>query len=94
MANHFSALKRARQTRRRTDRNRRNKGNMRANLRHIREFLAAGNPEKAQQQIPEAFSRLDQAIRKGILHRNTAARLKSRFMKRLHALEGPKASQA
>ncbi|MGH9785715.1 MAG: 30S ribosomal protein S20 [Terriglobia bacterium] len=93
MANHISALKRVRQTRRRTDRNRRNKGILRSNLRQIREVLGEGNPEKAQQQMPQAFSRLDQAIGKGILHRNTAARLKSRFMKRLHALERPKASQ-
>ena len=92
MANHLSALKRVRQTRRRTDRNRKNKGVLRSNLRQMREVLAAGNPEKALQQMPQAFSRLDQAIRKGILHRNTAGRLKSRFMKRLHALERPKAS--
>ena len=92
MANHLSALKRVRQTRRRTDRNRKNKGILRSNLRQMREVLAAGNPEKALQQMPQAFSRLDQAIRKGILHRNTAGRLKSRFMKRLHALERPKTS--
>lgn len=90
MANHFSALKRARQTRRRTACNRGNKGVLRSGLRQIREVLAGGNSEKARQEMPAAFSRLDKAIQKGILHRNTAARLKSRLMKRLHALGQPK----
>jgi len=90
MANHLSALKRARQTRRRTARNRINKGVLRAGLRQIRDVLAEGNPEKAGPQMPAAFSRLDKAIQKGSLHRNTAARLKSRLMKRLHALGQPK----
>ena len=90
MANHISALKRARQTRRRTARNRINKGTLRSSLRQIREVLAAGNPENARQAMPEAFSRLDKAIHKGVLHRNTAARLKSRLMKRLHSLGPPK----
>jgi small subunit ribosomal protein S20 len=92
MANHFSALKRVRQTRRRTARNRISKGVLRAGLREIREVLAAGNPNQIQLQMPAAFSRLDKAIHKGVLHRNTAARLKSRLMARLHALEGPKAA--
>ena len=92
MANHFSALKRVRQTRRRTARNRNSKGVLRAGLRQIREVLAAGDPAQAQQQMPAAFSRLDKAIQKGVLHRNTAARLKSRLMGRLHALERPNAA--
>lgn len=92
MANHISAVKRMRQTRRRTARNRRNKGVLRAGLREIREVLAAGNLDQVRQQMPAAFSRLDKAIHKGILHRNTAARLKSRLMGRFHVLERAKAA--
>ena len=92
MANHFSALKRARQTLRRTARNRMNKGVLRAGLREIREVLAAGNLDQIKLQMPAAFSRLDKSIQKGVMHRNTAARLKSRLMARLHALEGAKAA--
>jgi small subunit ribosomal protein S20 len=92
MANHFSALKRVRQTRRRTARNRINKGVLRAGLREIREVLTAGNPDQIKLQMPAAFCRLDKAIHKGVLHRNTAARLKSRLMARLHVLEGAKAA--
>jgi len=92
MANHFSALKRARQTRRRTARNRNNKGVLRAGLREIREVLAAGNLDQIKLQMPAAFSRLDKATHKGVLHRNTAARLKSRLMGRLHSIERSKAA--
>ena len=92
MANHFSALKRVRQTRHRTARNRMSKGVLRAGLREIREVLGAGNLDQIKQQMPVAFSRLDKAIHKGVLHRNTAARLKSRLMARLHALERPQAA--
>jgi small subunit ribosomal protein S20 len=92
MANHFSALKRVRQTRRRTARNRINKGVLRAGLREVREVLAAGNLDQIRLQMPTAFSRLDKAIHKGVLHRNTAARLKSRLMARLHALAAAKAA--
>ena len=92
MANHFSALKRVRQTRRRTARNRISKGVLRAGLREIREVMGTGNLDQIKLRMPSAFSRLDKAIHKGVLHRNTAARLKSRLMARLHALEGAKAA--
>ena len=92
MANHFSALKRVRQTRKRTATNRNSKGVLRSALREIRETLGEGNLEKARQQMPGAFSHLDKAIQKGVLHRNAAARLKSRLMARLHTLERGKAT--
>ena len=94
MANHFSALKRVRQTKRRTARNRRNKGVLRSGLREIREVVAGGNVDQIKQQLPAAFSRLDKATHKGVLHRNTAARLKSRLMGRLNALEQAQAPAA
>ncbi len=86
MANHVSALKRVRQTRKRTAQNRRNKGVLRVALRDIRQVLAGSDPQAARQQMPQALSRLDKAIQKGTLHRNTAARLKSRLQIRLNAL--------
>lgn len=84
MANHFSALKRIVQTRKRTAVNRRNKGLLRASLRRIRHTLSLADPEKLQQQMPEAFSRIDKAVQKGVIHKNTAGRLKSRLMARRH----------
>ena len=86
MANHFSALKRARQTERRTVRNRANKSRVRSVLRELREALTAGNRENAEQAYRRTVSTLDKAIQKGVLHRNTADRYKSRLSARLAAL--------
>lgn len=83
MANTVSALKRVRQTKTKTAVNRSNKGTLRASLRGLRETLAKGAPEKAQ--VSETVSRIDKSVRKGLIHRNTAARLKSRLMKRVNA---------
>ncbi len=69
MANHYSALKRVSQTRKRTAVNRRSKGVLRASLRSLRQTLAAKDPEKAQQQISQTLSRIDKAVQKGILHK-------------------------
>ena len=83
MANTYSALKRVRQTKRKTAVNRSNKGTLRASLRTLRAALATGTPEKAQ--VSETVSRIDKSVRKGLIHRNTAARLKSRLMTRANA---------
>ena len=86
MANHFSALKRARQTERRTARNRNNTSRLRTELRKLREAITAGNKENAQAAFRAAVSLLDKSIRKGVLHRNTAARYKSRLSARLSSV--------
>ncbi|HET8667483.1 MAG TPA: 30S ribosomal protein S20 [Terriglobales bacterium] len=87
MANHFSALKRARQTEKRTANNRANKSRLRLALRRFREAVAAGNKESAEQSYRGAVSVLDKSIQKGVLHGNTASRYKSRLHARLKALE-------
>jgi small subunit ribosomal protein S20 len=86
MANHYSALKRARQTVRKTARNRANTSRLRTALRSFRETLAKGDKEAAQQKFRETVSALDKAIQKGTLHENTASRYKSRLSARLNAL--------
>jgi small subunit ribosomal protein S20 len=87
MANHFSALKRARQTETRTARNRNNTSRLRSALRELREALAKGDKAAAEQVFRKTTSTLDKAIQKGSLHKNTAARYKSRLSARLAALK-------
>jgi small subunit ribosomal protein S20 len=87
MANHFSALKRARQTETRTQRNRSNTSRLRSALRAMREALTKGDRTTAQQVFRSTVSALDKAIQKGVLHENTAARYKSRLSARLNALK-------
>ena len=86
MANHFSALKRARQTVKRTASNRANTSQMRSALRIMRESLAKGDKAAAEQTYRQTVSALDKAIQKGVLHENTASRYKSRLSARLSAL--------
>ncbi len=86
MANHFSALKRARQTEKRTAANRANKSRLRSALRKFRSALTAGNREQAESGYRETASVLDKAVQKGVLHKNTASRYKSRLGKRLNAV--------
>ncbi len=83
MANHFSALKRARQTVKRTERNRNNRSQLRTCLREMRESLASGDKQAAEQTFRKTVSALDKAIQKGVLHENTASRYKSRLYARL-----------
>jgi len=86
MANHFSALKRARQTEKRTTRNRANTSRLRTVLRSFRETLARGDRSAAELALRQTFSALDKAVQKGVIHENTSSRYKSRLSARLKAL--------
>ncbi len=87
MANHFSALKRARQTETRTSCNRSNASRLRGQLRELREALAKGDKAAAEPVYRKTIAALDKAIQKGVIHHNTAARYKSRLSIRLKALK-------
>ena len=87
MANHFSALKRARQTTKRTSRNRANTSRLRTALRDLRESLAKGDKTATEGVFRSTVSALDKAVQKGVLHNNTASRYKSRLSARLNALK-------
>ncbi len=84
MANHFSALKRARQTEKRTATNRASKSRLRTTLRSFRAALVAGKPDEAAQAFRETVSVIDKSVQKGALHKNTASRYKSRLSARLN----------
>ena len=86
MANHFSALKRARQTEKRTARNRTVRSSLRTTLRGLRELVDGGNKDQAQTALREAVAVIDSSVNKGVLHKNTAARYKSRLSARVNAL--------
>lgn len=87
MANIRSAIKRNRQNKKRRLHNRVFRGSARTQVRKARVALEEGNKELAAQEIKEAVKKLDRAAAKGIIHKNNAARRKSRLMKQLAALE-------
>jgi len=86
MANHVSALKRVRQTEKRTAVNRSNKSRVRGSLRLLREAIQKGDVKAANEQYRATASALDKSVQKGILHANTASRYKSRLNARLKAM--------
>lgn len=85
MANIKSQIKRNRQNQARRLRNRAFRGAARAAVRAARAAIDAGTPDKAAVLL--AISRLDKAAEKGAIHKNNAARRKSRLMKALAAAE-------
>jgi small subunit ribosomal protein S20 len=85
VANHKSAIKRIRVNARRRATNRVNMSRVRTEVRKARESLAAKSAN-AEAVTREAMRILDKMVSNGTLHKNTAARRKSRLMKRLNAL--------
>jgi small subunit ribosomal protein S20 len=91
MANHVSSLKRARQTEKKTAVNRANRSRVRTSLRSLREALTKGDVKAAAAQFRETVSALDKSVQKGVFHKNTVSRYKSRLNARLKALATAKA---
>jgi len=87
LANIKSQIKRMRQNEKRRLRNRYFKGRARTFVKKARLIIQKGSLEEAIQATRMAVSALDKAAEKGILHKNNAARRKSRLMKRLAALQ-------
>ena len=90
MANHVSALKRARQTETKTADNRANKTKLRSTLRVLREAIDEGNKKTIAATYSETVSILDKSVQKGVIHKNTASRYKARLNARVKALAAPK----
>ncbi len=86
MANHISSLKRARQTETKTAVNRSNRSKLRGTLRALREAIGKGDAKIATEQYRMTAYALDKSVQKGILHKNTASRYKSRLNARVKAL--------
>jgi small subunit ribosomal protein S20 len=88
MANTYSALKRVRQTERRTDFNSVAKTRLRHQIRNMRRALAAKDHGDINAIMAVTFSLVDKAARKGYIKRGTAARYKGRLHKRVKAVLG------
>jgi len=91
LANLKSAIKRNRQNDKRRLRNRIYRGQARTFIRDARASMLEENLEEARLSTLRAVKALDKAAEKGIIHKNNAARRKSRLMKQLAALENQNA---
>ena len=85
MANHYSALKRARQTDTKTAVNRANSSRLRTQLRKLRTAIASGDQSQTQATYSETVSLIDKSVKKGVIHKNTGSRYKSRLSARVKA---------
>ena len=86
MANHVSALKRARQDIKKRDANKAQKSAMRTAIKNVQTAIEAGDQKGANEAFPKAASLLARAGRKGNLHTSTASRSISRLNKSIKAL--------
>ena len=83
MANHFSALKRMRQSQKRAEEHKATRTRLRHSIREFRRAVSSGDSTKAQSLLPQVVSTIDKTVRKGAIKANTASRFKSRLMARL-----------
>jgi small subunit ribosomal protein S20 len=79
MPNHKSSEKRVRQSEKRRLINRSNRTKVRTYIKKVRTALDSGNTDEIQQVLPAAISVIDKSVHKGVLHKNAAARYKSRL---------------
>jgi small subunit ribosomal protein S20 len=91
LANTKSAAKRARVSERQRQRNRVFRSAARTYVRRAERLIADGDAESAALAVGNAISTLDRAAAKGIIHKNNAARHKSRLMAKFNGLVRPAA---
>lgn len=84
MANTKSAIKRIRSSERKRKVNQVYRSRARTFVKKTRSLIAAGDLAEAEIMAQQAASALDKAARKGVIHKNNAARRKSRLMSQLN----------
>jgi len=86
LANSKQATKRARQAEKRRTNNRWQKSRMFTNIKRVLKLITEKNKEKAQEEYKVASSLIDKLASKGLIHKNKAARHKSRLSKQIKQL--------
>jgi small subunit ribosomal protein S20 len=90
LANTKSAEKRIRSNERKRVRNQMYRSRVKTMIRKAEQLIFGGQP--GEEAVREAISTLDKAAVKGIIHKNNAARRKSRLMKKLNTYVPPVAA--
>ena len=86
MANSAQARKRVRQAEKHRQRNASQRSMMRTMVKRVFNAISAGDKGAAETALKDAVPVLDHMARKGLIHKNKAARYKSRFNERVRAL--------
>jgi len=85
MANTASARKRARQAEKRRLRNKSYKTRFKNAVKKVLKAIEQGDRENIEELLRQAISAIDKAAQKGVIHKNQAARRKSRLMAKVNA---------
>ena len=85
MANHKSAIKRLHQNEKRRLRNRSVKTRMKNTIKMTRAAARGSSADEASRQLDAAKSIIDKAAKKGVIHKNTAARKIARLSRYVNA---------
>lgn len=86
MANHKSAEKRVRQNTKRNAINRSNRSKLRTQIKKLRTAISGADKGVSTELLNPTVSLIDKAVNKGLIHKNTAARYKSRLTKHVSEL--------
>ncbi|MBX3292513.1 MAG: 30S ribosomal protein S20 [Acidobacteria bacterium] len=86
MANHKSAEKRVRQNEKRNLINRSNRSRLRTAIKKLRSTIASHDKSASVELLNPTVALIDKAVNKGVLHKNTAARYKSRLTKHVNEM--------
>lgn len=89
MPNHKSAEKRMRQNEKRRLINGSNRRRLRTGIKKLRAALDTSARDDRQALLPQTISIIDKAVQKGVLHRNAAARYKSRLTIKVNQADQP-----
>lgn len=89
-----SAEKRERQNRKRRLRNRSTKSTMKTAIKKFNEAVASGDVENASATLATSLKLIDSTASKGVIHKNTANRKKSRLQLRFNKMEQANVAQA
>lgn len=87
MANHKSAIKRAKQSEARRMRNRSRKTRMKTAIKNLEAAIQSKSADVAVERLKEAISVIDKTASHGVIHRNKASRKVSQLTKKVNALQ-------
>lgn len=83
MAKHRSAIRQRRRSLRRNAINRKNKSVLRTQVKKLRDATQRNDKENAQKLLSSTVSLIDQSVKKGAIHKNKGARIKSRLARKV-----------
>ena len=90
MVRHPSAVRQHRRSLRRNEINRKNKAALRTQVKKLRDAIQQKDKETAQKLLPQTVSLIDESVKKGAIHKNRGARIKSRLSRQAEMMSpGP-----